>query len=350
VPRRAPVLVLVLGLLLGLTLAACTAPPAGTPTPNPPAPVVSPTRAEAPEPRVGTTCAHLLGVDELQRLLLAPIRVQTDETRIDDFGGAVLRQAGGIRCAWGGDDRTDTTYDTGLTLSLLPDAEGDYARYRSSQYFEGDAAGTGPTSGIHCDSSAPICGGEVLVGTTWLSFTYSDKGRASDLTPTVVDLVTRMASRIGKPTGSAWSPPTGSLDRLPCTGAAGTTLIGRTAVASAPEEETGTVLFDAVAARHANVSVCSWSTGDGGPTATLQLLPGGGWAFDPLAASGATWPLIGVPLRSASPGTDGALHACGDTCEAAVSVQRSLVAFDSFPPDAAGFDAQLARLGGVLAG
>jgi len=343
------------GVLVSVTLAACTAAPASTASPSPSRTVVTPpptpARAEAPEPRVGTTCAHLFGVDELQKLLLEPIRVRTDETHMDDFSGAVLRQAGGIRCTWGGDDRTDSMYDTGLMLALLPDAADDYARFRSSQYFDGDPGGADLASGIRCGSpDAPVCAGEVLVGTTWLSFTYSDKGRTGDLMPMVVGLVTRMAARIGKPSGAAWSPPSGSLDRLPCTPEAGTTLLGRSATAGAPEEEGGSVLFEAAAARHANVSVCAWSTDDGGPTATFQLLPGGAWALAPMTASGAAWTLLGVPTRSTPAGTDGGLEACGDTCLAVVSARGSLVSFDSFPPDAPTFDAQLARVGGVIAG
>lgn len=347
-----PLSVAAIGLFVALTLSACaTTPHPSAPAGQPPvAPTPTATRALAPEPRVGTTCARLVGVEELQAQLLKPIRVRTDDMHVDDFSDAVLRQAGGLRCAWGGDDRTDSMYDTGMTMSLLPDAAEDYARYRASQYFEGDAAGTGLGSGVHCNAPSPICVGDVLVGTTWLSFTYSDEGRTGDVTPAVVDLLTRMAARIGESSASSWSPPPASLDELPCTAAAATTILGSPATARVPEAEDGNVLFDAVVALRDNVRACSWSTGDGGPTAGLQLLPGGAWALAPMTASGAGWPLIGVPTRTAPAGTDGALQGCGDTCLSAISLRGSLVSFDSFPPDAPTFEEQLARIGGVLAG
>ncbi|MGN6326470.1 hypothetical protein [Pseudolysinimonas sp.] len=256
----------------------------------------------------------------------------------------MLDQAGGLACAWGGEDRTDSTYNTGLTLTLLPDATADFAAFQRDPYLNGNNAPTvGAASVIHCNGPQAPCLGDVLVGATWLEFTYSDAGRAADPTSAVVALLTSIASRVqGLIPAPHWEPPASAASAVDCSDAAGSALVG-IPVSSTPQDP-GLVSLGSAAARRAGVVGCEWGAEDAAASAAVGLLPGGAWAFAPMAATSPAVPLVGPLVPSSVEWSDGALSGCGDGCDGIISVRGSLVFVNAAGVDPAGFPAMLSRV------
>jgi len=113
-------------LVLLLTACAPEAPPAVAPSPT-----LSPEPASAslsPISVFDLDCPGILSVDEAQAFVLSPIQARRNESTIPfDAREIILLQRGSINCHWGGDDATGGAYDTGIMLTVAPNAPQNYA-------------------------------------------------------------------------------------------------------------------------------------------------------------------------------------------------------------------------------
>jgi len=179
-PRLLPIVALVAGSLL---LAGCT--PEPEPTPTATATVEPSPTAEAavrPNPVFDLTCAELLALDEAQAAVTAPITVKRDETGLPgELLDVAYLQRGGLSCRWGGDARTDSSFDDGIDVLLLPDAESDYllradglAETWSVAGADAAIATCGAASDAVDGTFPGYCVAAARVGTTLVELRFSD--------------------------------------------------------------------------------------------------------------------------------------------------------------------------------
>ena len=325
---------------------------APTPTPTSSSSSASPTADALTRPRsaLPLSCAQILSLSELRSHLVDPVTVQIDEThaprRLDEI--AVL-QVGGMQCAWGGRNMTDATWDTGVTLAVLPDATADFTAWEADPSAPHAVTGTlGDFSGLTCestgDASGDWCAGDVLVGTSWISFTVDDIGGAAgagvSTTATVIGAVVDAVRGAG-PARSNWTPPTDAVTGIEfCTQSTTASEILGAPVGPIDADFAPAPDLALVASNRADVSGCDF-TDASSRRFTVSTLPAGAWALPIVAAAPPLWTLLGRPTPFDVSGTDGALRACGDGCQALVSVGGSLLqVYDS----QTGNDAQFALI------
>ena len=324
----------VAALVLTLALAGCAPTPGSTPTAEPsttPSPTA--TLASAPAPALPLTCAQLFTAAAVQSHLHAPVSTKVDETHTGTYlQDLAVLQAGGTECTWGGQNMTDASYDTGVVLTILPDAATDFAG-RSARSSSTTVSGSlGSSSAYDCGGGG-WCFGDLLAGDYWISFQIGDADSAeSGPTDATVEAIMKpIADAVSKAGGSvaAWAQPKKSFD-----GAALCTATGAPALVSSALGATVTpqdiTAFDGIlgaAGHREGVVTCSWSAGPNDGIG-FDVLPGGSWVYQRVAAAPPLWTLIGHPSVVDAPGSDGALVGCGEHCEALFSTQKSLVHVD----------------------
>ncbi|WP_345764602.1 hypothetical protein [Diaminobutyricibacter sp. McL0608] len=242
---------------------------------------------------------------------------------------------------------TDSSYDAGVTLTILPKAAAAYASRPASTASPCKAWG---------------CWEDFLVGDTWVEMRYSDSGQTdntTDVQAKVDGLKTIIADRLsslGVPQAS-WSAPEGSLTAGQACVSSGAGLVAG-AIGVDPStlrldtQPTDSFQYSSVNARSGD-TYCRWLIGSGYTSSTtVEVIPGGSWAYAGVSApllAGATE--VGTFAPAVIPGADSAVVACSDHCSAVVSAQHSLAMFTTeSTKDPATFTAEVQRLVASLAG
>lgn len=317
-------------------LAGCTAPgpeQTAAPTQEPSATTPAPEPADGPHPALPLTCAQLFSVDELQPLLTSRVAVRRDEASPAlGLEGARLAVAGVTDCIIGGENRTDGSYDQGLSVQVVPDGAAVFDLLAEDE--TPGAAGIagrefGDRSSLTCAADPAVarmeCLGSFVVGDYWIQARVSDAAalapdEAADLAEGIFSTIADRISAAG-PARELWVPPaSGGGTAALCDGpAAAEALLGTGAVEAVawtyPQDRVG-----------AEVTRCLWRDAAGSDV-LLSVLPDGAWAFAPIAAAPAPeiipLPVVAVPVDV--PGTEGALLSCADGCTALLSVEGDLV-------------------------
>jgi hypothetical protein len=323
---------IVLASLAVLALAGCTAdaPPAterasSTPTT---APALTAPRAALP-----LSCAELLPLARVQSHLSDPVTIHVDETHLPpSLDDMAVVAAGGTECVWGGQYMTDSTYDTGVSLAILPEAASAFAASEANVGGDGYVSNTiGDGSSYQCtstgESGGDWCTGDALVSGYWVSFLINDSnGPSGDtaVTGTMAEVVA--AIRAAGPERSNWTPPASDLDpERWCTATDAAARIGTvTGGAVSRTDYEPRLGIRGIAAERAKVTGCIWITGQGGYFAVVTI-PGGAWAIPMLADAPPMWTLIGPPSTLSLTGSTGAVRGCGDHCEAMIGIGTDLV-------------------------
>lgn len=351
--RRAALL-LGIGTTVLLLSAGCAVPPppldGGPSTPS--AAVDLANDGAEPLPVLPLGCADVLGIDAVQQTIPAPLEVWDDEsTTPRGFTELAYRQAGGLRCVWGGDGGTDGVPDVGVQLWISPDAVDAFHTHATGfLYPDGDTLVTDTIADgsiVDCGSGefpGLSCTADVLAGDWWIYLTASgepgDPRSYDDALADVTALAQGVVDRVTSAGESRqfWSPPGDASDGAPlCT--------DPTVASLALAVDAGGILGDQYVpdlytiggfAQRAAGEKCTWTTGDA--AVSIRTLQGGKWAFDRLAADG-----IGAgdvsqgEAQVVDTALDGALVACGDGCNAVLLMGGSLVVISEvgFEPDAA---------------
>lgn len=339
-----------------LELAACTAPavPTSTPTAEP-----SPPRVEDVVSEVRTAlpldCAELYSVEELQPLLVTPVQVRRDEmSPPEGVAGTRFVMAGASYCDIGGTDRTDGSFDQGLSVVVYPDAEADFDTWRAATSFTPDAVfdTVGTKSVVVCSESAESfeCLGNFVSAGYWVTARLSDSVplAPADALPLVGGVFSAIADRVAAagPPRPLWEPPAEAWDPASlCVDPSGAAaLLGVDAGALTARQ-----LPNEVAVGAPGVG-CEWTESSTGAFALIWAVRGGAWAFDrfleqPSFGWRGYYP-PGTPVEV--PNTDGALIACADGCSGLLSVGGSLVQTFTQTYDQAVGTVQLQEFGTAL--
>jgi hypothetical protein len=280
----------------------------------------------------------MLALDTVQDQVTAEVALRVDETTpIAGLDGSAQLQAGGMRCAWVGENRTDDSFDDGLQLDILPDAADDFVTASADSSFDGMTAldDLGDEAYQQCDTVVALCRTEVLVDGYWVSAQFSDSDHpggdssthaataSAELLSAAVDAI-----RAAPASAAAWQPPqTGEpvcTDALaaPIGGAIGADPAGFTrASADGP-----LWLISTAAARRLGVERCSWDN----DAQWLGRLPGGGWAVEAAPDAAATTFLDGPTIEQVDGVGDVAI-ACGQGCVAWFAHDGDLIEYAWYP-------------------
>ena len=311
------------------------------------APTPTPTVPAEPGWPYSIGCADILTEAQVQANVTATVSVKADETAVPSrFTDVSLADAGGLRCVWGGADMTDSSYDAGVALTILPKASAAYAARPATTPYPCKAWG---------------CWEDFLVGDTWVEMRYSDSGQKNNATDVqaqvdrVKAIIADRLNSLGVPR-APWSVPEGSLTAGQACLSSGSGLVAG-AIGVDPStvrldtQPSYSLQYSSVDARSGD-TYCRWMIGSGHSSSmTLEVIPGGSWAFAGVSAR-----LLAGPTESGTftpaviPGADSAVVACSDYCSAVVSAQHSLAMFTTeSPKDQATFIAEVQRLVASLA-
>lgn len=314
------IVVVAVALLAGGVLAACTpSSPSDTPVAETATPTASPTEAASgdPRPTLPLTCDELVPLADAQAAVGYPVELRESEGYVASPVSIAALQAGILSCVWGGEDRTDNSYDQTLTIDVLPDAVQAWdagvwqiddgavvypdgsttSEYLCQQVFDGGTVG-----------AVAYCDGNVLVDGYWARFhvqaiVADDAAAASVMRGLLDSLAVRLAD--AGPATPAWVPPAGALTGAACAPWPGPEYV------SSPEF---------VAAARAGMRRCDGEV-------QVAVVPGGAWAVPLLEGRR---PNYSVTLAAVDvPGTDLALAGCGDGCTAIVSVGGSALSLSA---------------------
>lgn len=282
-------------------------------------------------------CADLIPLPDLQAAITTPLSVKIDEQSAPrGSADAIFLQAGGVHCVWGGENRTDQSWDQGLDVRILPATLDDVDMIlAATTFYEGAVFDTiGERSGLGCYSGEYWdCSAVAFVGDRIISARMSDAGATTDPVALAQGVLQQVGAAIELTTPNApIAPEPNSFD-------GGSVCEDPTVVAAAFEAAPGDVhlrpfdsyfSLDAIAAREITSVGCPWLVGadlQTGQPFNITVIPGAGWQFERMVAQPDE--VGGVLLGTASPfpveGTEGALVACGDGCWAGLLYQGSLI-------------------------
>ncbi|HXR44462.1 MAG TPA: hypothetical protein VN759_06625 [Pseudolysinimonas sp.] len=326
--------------ILLVLLAGCVATPGSSPhsTPASVTPHPTATTASSPSFALGIGCADILTTAEVQAQVAATVGVKVDEhSAPTDADDVALDQAGGLRCVWGGTNRTDGGYDDGLNLALLPHAAADYATWIA------DAV---PAS-QDCQVESLRCSRDLLVGDVWVEAEYTDSDRQGATQASIEaafgTLLDEARARLAPVSTrhAAWTPPTDVLPSLAsCADAVGKAagILGVDPASVTTRDDPPYRDLPEIAAERVKMSSCSWASQD--RQLDWVVVPGGGWSFGAMSVT-PPQPTLIERLRPATvAGAQAALIGCGDACVAYLEVRGSFVdvGMDSGKDDAAVVD------------
>jgi len=257
--------------------------PVATPTaePEPTATAVSVTR---PHSVFALGCADVLSLDEVQSRVAAPIVVKRDETNVPGvFGELPPFQRGALSCRWGGENRTDESFDDGVDVLLLPDAVSDFTEAVTTVFYGTTFAVAGADGAVGtcyfaseptADGAPGACSIIALFGSTMVEFRFSDSQqqyrRESAIGLVAVEILETVISRVSQAgqNEQLWTPPTrGAAERDVCT-TVGSDLVAALAPAQLQGGEE--------APYFAGTTVCAYRHPDLGG-ASLSVLHSGAW-------------------------------------------------------------------------
>jgi hypothetical protein len=324
---QVPVIVAASFLLL---LTGCGGPSAGpSPSESGPAssagPSASPSPAAQgdPQPTLPITCADAFSDSAASALIYSPITLKIDQNTVRNVYEASGLQSGLFHCIWGGQNKTDNSWDQSIDLDILPNAaaafDGGVWQVNDGAVVYPDGSTTSEYLCDYVDTNYAQCFANVLVGGYWAHATARTGDSGVQLTQagmeasmrSIVDRLTAVLTSAGKGRDS-WVPPSYTLTGAIC---AGQPLNGGFA---------GPVPAEAVATQRSGALGCSYSQ-----AVNLGILPGGAWAVASVQASG-KMPNWSVSTFEPTPvaGADLALWGCGDGCYALLSVGGSAVSID----------------------
>ena len=214
--------------VLSAALSGCASEPETIATPSAtPTPTLTVEPALRPNSVFAINCAELLTLDEVQSRVTAPVSVQRDESNVSAaYWELESYQRGGLSCRWGGENRTDSSFDDGVDVLLLPEAGADFAaRTSGGSTTLVDVAGA-VTAFSQCgfgselvDGAAPgYCTVWALVGTSLAELRFSDSqgayptqqaigAVAIGLLETAIERMVAAGTR-----EQEWTPPATSLE------------------------------------------------------------------------------------------------------------------------------------------
>lgn len=258
---------LVVAALTTLTLTGCAQEPEATVTPTPtptPTPTETAEPASRPNPIFAIDCAGLLSLDEVQDRVTAPVSVKRDETNTPGaFWEIQWLQRGGLSCRWGGESRTDSSYDDGVDVLVLPNGIEEFTT-QTENSVSLDVAVDGADSAVsQCSFGAdPVAAGapglcivSSLIGTTLVELRFSDSEGAYPTEQAIgevaIGLIETVIARMvaAGPRQQEWTPPASSLqaDDAFCT-AAGADLLAEMSLSALFSAARPVTLFPGVTA------------------------------------------------------------------------------------------------------
>lgn len=316
--------------VLLLLLAGCATPvaaPPSTPTPEP-------TVTAAP----ALACADLIPLADLQAAITTPLSVKIDEQSAPRGStDLIFLQAGGVHCVWGGENRTDGSWDEGLDVRILTaDAASIDSILAATTFPEGAVFDTiGERSALGCFSGEFWqCTALVYDGGRLVSATVSDSGATGDAIATAQSVLDTVAAAIAATSpNSPIAPEPNSFD--------GGEVCNDPAITAdalgADPADLALVPIDlgpgilSIASTQVEHLRCTWqlAPGNAGAVAAfwITVVPGAGWQFERMQEQPDG--VAGYSAGSAVPiqieGAEGALVACGDGCWAGVLYQGSVL-------------------------
>ncbi len=278
--------VLVATLTTSLLLAGCIpeAEPVASAPPPSPSPSAEPA-ATRPNPVFALNCDEVLSLDEVQARVTAAVEIRRDETNVP---GALFEipslQRGGLSCRWGGENRTDESYDDGVDVLVLPDAIADFeereAGFAESWEVDGAdrAAGTCYFASEPANGTAPgACMGAALIGSTLIDVRFSDsdgqyasEAAIGEIARELLETVVARVISAG-PREQLWvAPPSGAQSGDFC-GTLGQSFVTALALDDLSGGEIDSYIDDATS--------CAYSSGsgDGYSTAGITALYSAAW-------------------------------------------------------------------------
>ncbi len=313
-----------------LLLAGCAV-PQPEPTEAAPSESSEPTAA-APSFRFGLGCADILDLATVQAQISQPVSVQIDETStLSDWYDVNLAQAGGIHCAWGGENKTDQRWDYGYELWIRPDAQGLF-----DTYYAGEQASLEPNN-CFGDTTPPCTANYTFEGSwvrSYLSDDAPDAGAAAIAFAALNNVVDEKLT--GLPLAEPWPAPASAVDV--CAEPAASERVSQ-ATERDPETLTPPQFAPALDISTSGADqTCGWYDAEtGSDILVVEQIPGGGWAFDAMVTD-APHPFLIEPMAAVPvPGAEIAYVGCGDGCAALVKVGDDLIQLDTGAYDEDGF-------------
>lgn len=254
-----------------LLLAGCTPTPSPSPTSAPSSSATatsSPTPAgeNQPLPTLPITCADLFSEQEVSSLLGTPLTVKVDETTVRNLEDAAVLQAGALSCTWGGESKTDNSWNEAVVVTILGNADADFD---SGVWQVDDGAVVYPDGELSeylCGTNGFYpCFANVLLDGYWAQVQAGSASVGDTQMRTIVDTL-RAAITAAGPPRPKWTPPAGSLAGAYC----GEQEPGHPATLS---------LVEFVASARAGIVRCQSDDGT-----SVTILPGGSWALPALEA------------------------------------------------------------------
>ncbi len=321
--------------LIVLLLAGCGSPATPTdrvaPTTEPSSTV--PAVQGLPLPRLPLACTDLFSDTGAADVVGTAVSLRLDELTERNLAESATRQVGVLSCTWGGEFKTDNSWDQHLVIDVLPDAD---TAFDVGVWQVDDGAIVYPegstTSEYFCPSQDPgyySCFANVLVDGYWAHADVQGSGEGAPVDTLearmrgLIDDLTAAIASAGAP-NAVWVAPTGVLIGSICAGGA---------------DEVAPSYPDSVAIGRAGVLRCEVDV------ARVSVLPAGAWAVPEIQARGDR-PYYSIPsLESVDvAGADLALTGCGDGCYAILSIGGSAVEVYSDTMDPAPFLTELAAI------
>ena len=283
---------------LAASLAGCT-PSAGSP-PVTQAPTTS--RAPdvaAPTSRVALDCSELVSLGDLGRMFTDPMQAVNPAGPELAAGSGIpatyfVRSAGGVDCSWSNGKTNNggaTIAAETATVTVLPDAAADWAKYRAKYHLRSDRDAF--CSG---DSSTAACYLEALVNGYWITADFENvaakvTGGTAPVPAVVRPVFAAAAAKLGRLPASTGTPspattPVGC-DRYLTPGQA------KSAIGTTATLEFGgtgdTWSVEAAALRRSGAPLCTLTpVGADQGYGYVAILPDGAWgAADALSVTGA---------------------------------------------------------------
>jgi hypothetical protein len=280
--------------VVAASLAGCAEQPAPASAPTPTAsasPAPTPEAVVGPERLFGGDCGALFTVEELASVVGSPLAVQATERDLDPEYVAPA-QLGGLSCNW---SESPDAGSTGLSVVVLPE----------SAFTGPDSVDPECTEGYGCGFTA------TSNGFTVHGVLYDPSAPTADTVAAYEALVVRFTAAVSAETQPERYLPAGiwpadidclSLDAQRLVGAAiGEPGLAPDAVGGDAEPNRGYYR----AGEAADLTACGWWSAD--RSVRLQVLPGGAWIEDEVAAVAGAAPAT-VPGATSAYVVDDRLH------------------------------------------
>lgn len=285
--------------LLMLALAGCAA--AGTvPTPPPGVPTPTPTI----EPVIGASalplgCAELLSLDDLKGFVPTVGTIVDERHLIQRIDAVQAAQRGDLRCGWAEDEFDGTGWTNQVDLRIAPSTDVDLPQTDESGSKLTPVPAAHPTArygldgscAVGDDSGAAFCRVVQLRGGYRLELDVAARvGAEPSLEPGTLALLEKIGSAIdGAGPMRVVSQPSGTTDPAAlCAEPSLRSVVDARGASGEPVLETWPQ-----SGGIASMTRCEWNVTDewGFPnSASIQVLPGGAWAFESLSNGIGSYP------------------------------------------------------------